>query len=118
MTLPRQRPLGGRLPATALVAGPGPALGTLGPTVSVALTAVSVAGLAGFVSLVIPHAMRLIAGPDDARTVPMSALPGAACLVVIDTFARIALAPVGIATGLMTAILGAPVFLWLVRTRA
>ncbi len=86
----------------------------------VALTAaaVSVAGLMGFVGLVIPHVVRLFAGADYARIVPMSALLGAAYLVVIDTVARIALAPVEIATGLMTAIIGAPVFLWLVRTRA
>ena len=86
----------------------------------VALTAaaVSVAGLMGFVGLVIPHIVRLFAGADYARIVPMSALLGAAYLVVIDTFARVALAPVEIATGLMSAIIGAPVFLWLVRTRA
>lgn len=86
----------------------------------VALTAaaVSVAGLMGFVGLVIPHVVRLFAGADYARIVPISALLGAAYLVVIDTVARIALAPVEIATGLMTAIIGAPVFLWLVRTRA
>jgi len=86
--------------------------------VSLTAAAVSVAGLMGFVGLVIPHVVRLFAGADYARIVPMSALLGAAYLVVIDTFARIALAPVEIATGLMTAILGAPVFLWLVRTRA
>jgi len=130
MTLPRQRPLGGRLPrrgvavllgllpATALVAGPGPSLGTQVLPPAAAVTAASVAGQAGFAGRVIPHVLRLIAGADDARIVPMSALPGAARLVVIDTIARIALAPVGIATGLMTAIIGAPVFLWLVRTRA
>ena len=118
MTLPRQRPLGGRLPATALVAGPGPVLDTQVLTPVVAFTAASVAGQAGFAGRVIPHVMRLFAGADYARIVPMSALPGAAYLVVIDTIARIALVPVGIATGLMTAIIGAPVFLWLVRTRA
>lgn len=86
----------------------------------VALTAasVAVAGLMGFVGLVIPHAVRLLAGADYTRILPMSALGGAAYLVVIDTFARLVLAPVEIATGLMTAILGAPVFLWLVRRRA
>jgi iron complex transport system permease protein len=80
--------------------------------------AVSVAGLMGFVGLVIPHVVRLFAGADYARIVPMSALLGAAYLVVIDTVARIALAPLEISTGLMTAVLGAPVFLWLVRARA
>lgn len=86
----------------------------------VALTAAagSVAGLMGFVGLVIPHVVRLFAGADYARIVPMSALAGAAYLTVIDTVARVALAPSEIATGLMTAILGAPVFLWLVRVRA
>lgn len=86
----------------------------------VALTAasVAVAGLMIFVGLVIPHVVRLFAGADYARIVPMSALAGAAYLVVVDTFARIVLAPSELATGLMTALLGAPVFLWLVRTRA
>lgn len=86
----------------------------------IALTAasVSVAGLMGFVGLVIPHVVRLFAGADYARIVPISALLGAVYLVVIDTVSRIALAPVEISTGLMTAIIGAPVFLWLVRARA
>lgn len=86
----------------------------------VALTAasVSVSGLMVFVGLVIPHVVRLFVGADYARIVPMSALAGAAYLVVVDTFARIVLAPSELATGLMTALLGAPVFLWLVRTRA
>lgn len=76
------------------------------------------AGPMGFVGLVIPHVVRLFAGADYARIVPMSALLGAAYLVVIDTVARIAPTPVKIATGLMSAIIGAPVFLWLVRRRA
>ncbi len=121
--------LGIARPLTALALGDDTAQG-LGLPVSrlrglavlavVALTGASVAlaGLMGFVGLVIPHAVRLFAGADYARIVPMSALAGAAYLVVIDTVARIALAPIEIATGLMTAIIGAPVFLWLVRTRA
>lgn len=86
----------------------------------VALTAaaVSVAGLIGFVGLVIPHVVRLFTGGDYARIVPMSALAGAAYLTAVDTVSRILLAPFEISTGLMTAIIGGPVFLWLVRTRA
>ena len=116
-------------PLTALALGDETALGLglpvarirgLAVVAVVALTAasVSVAGLLGFVGLVIPHVVRLFAGADYARIVPLSALAGAAYLVVIDTCARIVLAPVEIASGLMTAIVGGPVFLWLVRTRA
>ncbi len=90
----------------------------IGAVVALTAAAVSVAGLMGFVGLVIPHVVRLFAGADYARIVPMSALLGAAYLVVIDTVSRVALAPVEISTGLMTAIIGAPVFLWLVRARA
>lgn len=93
---------------------------TLALLASVALTSasVSMAGLMGFVGLVIPHAVRLFAGADYARILPLSAVLGAAYLTVVDTISRIVLAPVEISTGVMTAILGAPVFLWLVRRRA
>ncbi|EAR51272.1 iron(III) dicitrate transport system permease protein [Oceanicola granulosus HTCC2516] len=85
----------------------------------VALTAaaVALAGPMGFVGLVVPHAVRLLVGQDYRRIVPWSALAGAGYLLVIDVVARLLLAPVEISTGLVTALIGAPIFVWLVRTR-
>jgi iron complex transport system permease protein len=75
-------------------------------------TAVSVSGVIGWIGLVIPHMARLLVGPRFDRVLPASVLMGAAFLVLIDTVARIA-ARIEIPLGLLTAILGAPVFVWL-----
>ncbi|WP_404379169.1 FecCD family ABC transporter permease [Caenispirillum salinarum] len=85
----------------------------------VALTAAAVAigGPMGFVGLVVPHAVRLFVGQDYRLVLPWSAIAGAAYLLVVDVAARLALAPVEVSTGLVTALLGAPVFVWLVRAR-
>jgi iron complex transport system permease protein len=84
--------------------------------VVVMLTACSVAlaGPLGFIGLVIPHVVRLFAGSDYRLIVPFSALAGAAYLTAVDIVARIALQPQEISTGLVTAILGAPLFVFLV----
>ncbi len=76
---------------------------------------VSVAGLIGFVGLVVPHAARLAWGPDYRRLVPMSAIGGAAFLILADTLARTALEPREIPVGVITALVGAPFFLALLR---
>jgi iron complex transport system permease protein len=85
----------------------------------VALTAasVSIAGPLGFVGLVIPHVMRLFVGSDYRLIVPFSAIVGAGYVVVVDIIARIVLAPIELSTGIVTTMLGAPVFIWLVRAR-
>ncbi|WP_432256505.1 FecCD family ABC transporter permease [Limimaricola sp. AA108-03] len=85
----------------------------------VALTAatVAMAGPMGFVGLVVPHVVRLFAGQDYRQIMPWSALAGAGYLLVVDVAARMVLAPVEISTGLVTALLGAPIFVWLVRAR-
>lgn len=75
-------------------------------------TAVSVSGVIGWIGLVIPHMARLLVGPRFDRVLPASVLMGAAFLMLIDTVARIA-ARIEIPLGLLTAILGAPVFVWL-----
>ena len=85
--------------------------------VALSASAVAVAGPMGFVGLVVPHAVRLFVGHDYRRVVPHSALVGAAYLLVVDTVARTALAPIEISTGIVTALLGAPFFVWLVRAR-
>jgi len=77
--------------------------------------AVSISGLIGFVGLVVPHAVRLSLGPDHRFLLPASALVGAAFLVIADLLARILLAPVEIPVGVITAIIGAPFFIYLLR---
>lgn len=76
--------------------------------------AVSVAGIIGFVGLVAPHVIRLILGPDHRGVVPGSALLGAALLVGADLVARTAAAPADLPIGIITALIGAPMFLWLI----
>ena len=77
--------------------------------------AVSISGLVGFVGLVVPHAVRLSVGPDHRFLLPASALVGATFVVVADLLARILLAPVEIPVGIITAVIGAPFFLYLLR---
>ena len=78
-------------------------------------SAVAVAGTIGFVGLIIPHAMRLIVGPDHRRLLWASALAGAAFLVLCDTAARTVLAPSELPVGIITALWGAPFFLYLLK---
>ena len=78
-------------------------------------TAVSISGLVGFVGLVVPHAVRMNLGPDHRLLLPASALAGAAFLIIADLLARILLAPAEIPVGVITAIIGAPFFLYLLR---
>lgn len=73
--------------------------------------AVSLSGLIGFVGLIIPHAVRLVFGPDHRQLLPLSALAGAMFLVVADTVARTVVAPAQLPVGVITAILGGPFFL-------
>jgi len=77
--------------------------------------AVSISGLIGFVGLVVPHATRLSLGPDHRLLLPASALAGAIFLVIADLLARILLAPVQIPVGIITALIGAPFFIYLLR---
>jgi iron complex transport system permease protein len=81
--------------------------------------AVAAAGVVGFVGLVVPHLVRLAAGPRHAIVVPASALGGAALVVLADVAARTVAAPVELPLGVITALVGGPFFLWLLwRTRA
>lgn len=77
--------------------------------------AVSVSGLIGFVGLIIPHLLRLLLGPDHRLLVPASALGGAAFLVVCDTTARVVLSGRELPVGAITALVGGPLFLFLLR---
>jgi iron complex transport system permease protein len=77
--------------------------------------AVCISGLVGFVGLVVPHAMRLLLGPDHRLLLPAAALCGGAFIVLADLFARTALAPREIPLGVLTALIGAPFFIYLLR---
>ena len=70
-----------------------------------------------FVGLVVPHAVRLLTGPDERRVMLGSALFGAALVVGADTIGRVVLPPTEVQVGIMTAVIGAPVLIALVRTR-
>ncbi|MEM1022987.1 MAG: iron ABC transporter permease [Myxococcota bacterium] len=79
--------------------------------------AVAVSGQISFVGLVVPHVMRLIFGPGHRRLLPLSLLGGAFVLVLSDMIARVVIAPVELPIGIMTAFLGAPFFVWLLRNQ-
>ncbi len=78
-------------------------------------TSVCVSGNIGFVGLVIPHMMRMLIGPDHRVLLPASALGGAAFLVFCDSLGRIIMPPAEVRVGIMTAFLGTPYFLYLLR---
>jgi iron complex transport system permease protein len=78
-------------------------------------TAVSVSGMIGFVGLVVPHVVRLLWGPDHRVLLPAAGLTGASFLVVADLLARSLLPPAEIPVGILTAFIGAPYFLYLLR---
>lgn len=83
-------------------------LSTLAVGASVAMT-----GSIGFLGLVVPHLVRLLAGADHRRVLPGSALGGAAVLVLADTLARTLVVPAELPIGILTALLGTPAFLWI-----
>lgn len=83
----------------------------------VAATAVALAGVIGFVGLIVPHVTRMLAGRDHRRLLPLSALFGASFLIAADLASRTAIAPQEIPVGIVTAIVGGPFFLYLLRTR-
>jgi iron complex transport system permease protein len=83
-----------------------------------AATAVSVAGVIGFVGLVVPHAVRLLWGADHRRLLPTCVFVGAGVLVLADTLARTVAAPLELPVGVITAIVGVPAFLALLRKTA
>jgi iron complex transport system permease protein len=78
---------------------------------------VAVAGMIGFVGLIVPHMMRMIVGPDHRLLIPASALGGAIFLILADALARTLMPPLEIPVGALTALLGAPYFVYLLRTR-
>lgn len=77
--------------------------------------AVSAGGLIGFVGLIVPHFLRLIFGPNHTRLLPLAALGGAAFLVTADLLSRILLPPSELPVGILTAFIGGPAFLYMLR---
>ncbi|MDH5508276.1 MAG: iron ABC transporter permease [Anaerolineae bacterium] len=77
--------------------------------------AVAFAGVIGFVGLIVPHMARFVWGGDYRRVIPLSILGGASALLLADLLARRALAPQSLPVGVVTALVGAPFFLWLLR---
>ncbi|MEK6750811.1 MAG: iron ABC transporter permease [Chloroflexota bacterium] len=78
--------------------------------------AVAFSGIIGFIGLVVPHVIRLWFGGDYRRLIPLSIIGGASALLVSDVVARIVLAPQEIPVGIITSLVGAPFFLWVLRT--
>ena len=89
----------------------------LGLAALLSASAVSVAGLLGFVGLIVPHIMRLIVGSDFEFLLPASAIFGAALLVGADTAARTLFSPIEVPVGIFLSFLGAPFFLYLLKRR-
>jgi iron complex transport system permease protein len=80
-----------------------------------AAAAVSVAGVIGFVGLMTPHLLRLVIGSDHRRLVPASVLGGAILLILADLIARTVVAPSELPVGVVTALIGGPFFIYLLR---
>jgi iron complex transport system permease protein len=79
--------------------------------------AISAAGSIGFVGLIVPHAARLLLGPDNRALVPTSVALGAAFLILADLGARTIAAPTELPVGVITSFCGAPLFVYLLRRR-
>jgi iron complex transport system permease protein len=79
--------------------------------------AVSVSGAIGYVGLLVPHVMRFIFGSDHRMLLPAAAFGGAIAVVIADTLARTVVAPAELPVGVMTAMAGAPLFIYLLRRR-
>ena len=89
----------------------------LGAASLIAATAVAVAGVIGFVGLIIPHVVRMFFGTDYRSVLPLAAVLGAAFLIGTDVLARTVLAPQEVPVGIVTAMAGGPFFLYLLKTR-
>ena len=81
----------------------------------VTAAAVSFAGIIGFIGLIVPHVVRILWGADYRRLIPLSILGGAGTLLLADVLARVVIAPQELPVGIVTALAGAPFFLWVLR---
>jgi iron complex transport system permease protein len=78
-------------------------------------SAVAFSGIIGFIGLIVPHLMRLAFGADYRRLLPLSLISGAAALLLADVLARVVMAPQELPVGIVTALAGAPFFLWVLK---
>jgi iron complex transport system permease protein len=78
-------------------------------------SAVAFSGIIGFIGLIVPHLMRMAFGADYRRLLPLSLIGGAAALLLADVLARVVMAPQELPVGIVTALAGAPFFLWVLR---
>ena len=90
-------------------------LAVIGAATLMTAAVVSISGVIGWIGLLVPHFARLLVGPDFGRLLPVAMLLGSAYLLGVDTLAR-TLAPIEIPLGVLTAVIGAPFFLWLLAT--
>lgn len=81
----------------------------------VTAVAVSFSGVIGFIGLIVPHVLRMVTGPDYRRLLPLSILAGGTALLAADVIARWVMAPRVLPVGIITALAGAPFFLWILR---
>jgi len=77
--------------------------------------AVAFSGVIGFIGLIVPHLMRILWGQDYRRLIPLSILGGASALLAADMLARVLMAPQSLPVGIVTALAGAPFFMWILR---
>lgn len=89
----------------------------LGVAVALAASAVSITGTVAFIGLIVPHVVRLLLGADHRVVIPIAALLGAALFLVADAIARTVIPTLEVPAGLLTTILGAPYFLYLITRR-
>jgi len=80
--------------------------------------AVTIAGCIGFIGLIVPHLTRLLLGFDHRIVLPIATLMGGSLLMLADTFARTLLAPQQLPVGIIIAIIGVPIFIWLIQTKS
>jgi iron complex transport system permease protein len=78
-------------------------------------SAVAFSGIIGFIGLIVPHLVRMWSGADHRRLLPLALISGAAALLLADVLARILIAPQELPVGIVTALVGAPFFLWVLR---
>jgi iron complex transport system permease protein len=80
-----------------------------------AASAVAISGLIGFVGIIVPHVARRLAGPSYKSVMPLSLIIGAGFMVFADTLARTVVSPGELPIGVVTAVVGAPAFIWVLR---
>ena len=102
--------------ARALGIRPGVVRATvIGACALAAASAVAISGLIGFVGIIVPHVARRVAGPSYTTVLPLSLLGGAGFLVLADTVARTVVSPSELPIGVVTALIGSPAFIWVLR---